>query len=516
MVQEFVREGLTMRSILVVGGGTAGWLTAAYLARFLQLEGYPQVRITVLESPEIGTIGVGEGAFPTIRSTLQFLGIEESRFIRRTAATFKQGIRFDDWLHAPGQGIRHRYIHPFEAPFYADGLSLVPYWLLQDERTRPPFAEAVTIQHRVAEARRGPKQAGEGEFTGPLSYAYHFDAHLLGELLAERARELGVRHLCGRLDEVVLGTDGTIDHVVAAEHGALSADLYVDCTGFRAELIGRALASPFASMRGYLFANRALACKLPYGRADAPIESLTIAAAHRAGWTWDIGLATGRGIGTVFSSDHLSDDDALTILADYAGQDRDALAPRLLSFEPGYRPQQWVGNCVAVGLSAGFLEPLESTGLVLIEAAISMIAELFPHHGPIDGPAQRFNALMSARYDNILTFLKLHYCLSRREEPFWRENVDPSSVPDRLRDLLEQWRYRPPNRFDFLIDLDSFSFYNYQYILYGMNFASSVMPSDFDPSYRDSVRRTLEKIRMFGKRATEDLPLNRDLINALG
>ena len=199
------------RSILVVGGGTAGWLTAAYLARFLDLADNPHLEITLLESPDIGPIGVGEGAFPTIRTTLQFLGIDETQFIRSTTATFKQGIRFDDWLHAPTDAARHRYLHPFEAPFYTEGASLVPYWLLQDEKTRPPFAEAVTIQNRVAEAKRGPKRPGEGEFTGPLNYAYHFDAGLLGQVLSDRARALGVRHVRDLLAEVILAADGWID-----------------------------------------------------------------------------------------------------------------------------------------------------------------------------------------------------------------------------------------------------------------------------------------------------------------
>ena len=503
------------RSILIVGGGTAGWLTAAYLARFLELADHPHLEITLLESPEIATIGVGEGAFPTIRSTLQFLGIDEMQFIRGTTATFKQGIRFDDWLYSPKNGKRNHYLHPFEAPYYTEGTSLVPYWLLQDEATRPPFAEAVTIQNRVAEARRGPKRPGEGEFTGPLNYAYHFDAGLLGQVLAERAKALGVQHLQGMVAEVLLGHGGEIDRVVTREHGGLRADLFIDCSGFRAELIGRAMGSLFKSAKHHLFTDRALACKLPYDRPDAPLESFTIAAAHEAGWTWDIGLAGARGIGTVYSSAHMSDDEAERVLRAYAGGRADGVELRLLPFDPGYRPQQWVRNCVAVGLSGGFLEPLESTGLVLLEAAIGMIAELFPHNGPIDAPAKRFNELMAARYDNIVNFLKLHYCLSRREDPFWRDNVDPDSIPDRLKELLEQWRYRPPNRFDFILDLESFAFFNYQYILYGMDFRTDLSGGRTDfPNVR-AAEKLFQRIRNFGERATADLPAHRALIEQI-
>lgn len=497
------------RTILIVGGGTAGWLTAAYLARFFE----GRIAVTLLESPDIGIIGVGEGAFPTIRSTLRFLGIDETRFIRQASATFKQGIRFDDWLHAPADGARHRYLHPFEAPFYTEGASLVPYWLLQDAATRPPFAEAVTIQNRVAEARRAPKRPGEGDYAGPLNYAYHFDATRLAQVLEARAVELGVRHLEGRLTSVDLAQDGSIAGIRTDAHGAFAADLYIDCSGFRAELIGKALGAPLTSVRHQLFTDRALACKIPYDRPDAPLESFTIATAHEAGWTWDIGLEAARGIGCVYSSAHMSDDRAAEVLRAYIGHD--AYTARIIPFEPGYRETQWVKNCVAVGLSGGFLEPLESTGVVLIEAAVGMIAELFPHNGPADAPAARFNALMAARYANIINFLKLHYCLSRRTEPFWRDNADPASIPEPLQALLDQWRWRPPSRFDFLLDLESFAFFNYQYILYGMEFPTDLSGSRGDFPDVAGAAKLFARIRNFSEQATRDLPTHRALIREI-
>lgn len=185
---------------------------------------------------------------------------------------------------------------------------------------------------------------------------------------------------------------------------------------------------------------------------------------------------------------------------------------RKISFDAGYRETQWIGNCVAVGLSAGFLEPLESTGVVLIEAAVAMIAELFPHNGPVSAPARRFNALMTARYDNIIVFLKLHYALSRRTEPFWRANRDPASIPERLAELLEQWRYRPPARFDFILDLETFAFFNYQYILYGMGFKTDLADGAGEFPDVAAAAKLFAKIRGFADRATQDLPSHRDLI----
>ncbi|MCH8615760.1 tryptophan 7-halogenase [Sphingomonas sp. SM33] len=500
---------------MVVGGGTAGWLSAAYLAKALALRDNPHLTITLLESPDIGIVGVGEGTFPTIRETLRFLDIDERKFIRESSATFKQGILFADWLHEPTAAKRHCFFHPFEAPFYSEETSLVPYWLLQDENSRPSFAEAVTIQNRVAGAKRGPKRPGEPDFDGPLNYAYHIDAHSLARLLSERAKELGVVHVLGEVEHTELGATGAIDRVALTDGREIDADLYVDCSGFRAELIGRALGSPFRSVRDHLFTNKAAACKVPYDRPDAPIESYTLANAHEGGWTWDIGLSGARGIGCVYSSDHVDDERAVAILRDYIGAPFREDAVRILGFEPGYREKQWVKNCVSVGLSAGFLEPLEATGLVLIEAAVGMIAELFPHYGPVDAPARRFNQLMAARFENIVKFLKLHYCLSKREEAFWRENSDPATIPEELQELLAQWRYRPPGRFDFILDVESFAFFNYQYILYGMGFQTDLSAGRSDFSKVAAARRLFERIQAFGEKAARDLPSHRALVSEL-
>jgi tryptophan 7-halogenase len=503
------------RSILIIGGGTAGWLSAAYLAKALALRDNPHLTITLLDSPDIGIVGVGEGTFPTIRDTLRFLDIDERKFVRESSATFKQGILFSDWLYEPRPGKRHRFFHPFEAPFYSEETSLVPYWLLQEADARPSFAEAVTIQDRVAGAKRGPKRLGEPDFDGPLNYAYHIDARNLARLLAERAQELGVEHLSGEVQHVELGSDGAIESVKLNDGRELNADLYIDCTGFRAELIGRALKSPLRSVRDCLFTNRAAACKVPYDDPEAPIESYTLANAHAGGWTWDIGLAEARGIGCVYSSDHVEDERAVAILSDYIGPGFDESSVRIVSFEPGYRERQWIGNCVSVGLSAGFVEPLEATGLVLIEAAVGMIAELFPHHGPVGAPARRFNLLMTARFENVVKFLKLHYCLSRRTEPFWRDNVDASTIPDELKELLAQWRYRPPGRFDFILDVESFAFFNYQYILYGMEFQTDLSAGRSDFPNVAAAQRVFDRIRLLSEKAARDLPSHRDLVSEL-
>jgi len=518
------------RRILIVGGGTAGWLTAAWLAKALNLGPGSPLQITLLESPGISGVGVGEGAFPTFRSTLQFLGIDEAAFIRATSATLKQGIRFVDWGHGPDGGSvdqRHVFYHPFEAPQAPDGLNLVPYWLLQDPATRAPFAQAMTLQTRVMQAHRAPKRAGEAAYTAPLNYAYHFDTFKLAGLLAERARQLGVRHEEGTVCHVQLDERGAIAHIDTDRQARFEAELYIDCTGFRAELIGRALGRPLTPVSDRLFVDRALACKLPLGR-EAVMESCTIATAHEAGWLWDIGLNGERGVGCVYSSRHLSDEQAGRILGAYCGASSgtgtgtgtgsafDDITPRSIPFTPGYRTQPWVHNCVAVGLSAGFLDPLESTGLVLIEAAVAMIAEMLPHSGPMDAPARRFSQLMSQRYENILHFLKLHYALSRRPEPFWQDHRDPTSMPPRLAELLDEWKTRPPGRFDFELDTETFAWFNYQYILYGMGYPTDLEAGRAHFPQGAEAERQFARIRRFAERAVAELPGHRGWVEQVG
>ena len=349
----------TFHNVLIVGGGTAGWLTAAFLAKRLGAQGGEGVRITLVESPEIGIIGVGEGTFPSIRGTLSAIGIDEARFVRECDATFKQGVRFDNWVRPKGAPGHSSYFHPFNQPSQRQGsVELLPYWLDGAAGTGVPFAQASTMQQRLADAGRAPKRASDGDYHGPMNYAYHFDAAKFARLLGEHARSLGVHHVTATVERVELDDEGAIGSVHTCEHGAMTADLYIDCTGFRARLIGEALGAPFRKCSDTLFSDRAVALQLPYPTADTPIPSYTISTAHEAGWTWDIGLRQRRGIGYVYSSRHTTDERAEQVLRAYAGSAADDVPSRQLRFDVGYREVQWVKNCVAVGLSGGFVEPL--------------------------------------------------------------------------------------------------------------------------------------------------------------
>jgi tryptophan 7-halogenase len=512
-----------IRDILIVGGGTAGWLTAAYLARTLGT-GAGGVRVTLVESSDIGIIGVGEGTFPSIRGTLAAIGIDEARFVRECDATFKQGVHFVDWLHTPGrlpEGGADHYFHPFNAPSQRAGApELLPYWLLGgardgDGRERA-FADAVSMQKRVADASRAPKRASDGDYLGPMNYAYHFDAGKFAALLAAHAKSLGVAHVVATVERTELASDGRIASVVTRERGALRADLFVDCTGFRAALIGKALGAPVKPLNDVLFVDRALALQVPYPTRDATIPSYTISTAHEAGWTWDIGLHKRRGIGYVYSSRHTDDARAEGVLRGYIGRAADGMTPRALKLETGYRTTQWVGNCVAVGLSAGFLEPLESSGIGLIETAAYLIAHLFPADGDMAPVARQFNEMMCARFERIVDFLKLHYALTRRtDSAFWRDNADPASWTPTLRDKLAMWRSRPPHRLDFVVDLEMYPPSSWQYVLYGMGYPTDLSASRAAWPRMAQAQQEFGMIAQVARRAVADLPGHREFVEAV-
>ncbi|HZP66088.1 MAG TPA: tryptophan halogenase family protein [Rudaea sp.] len=502
-----------LRNILIVGGGTAGWLTACYLARTVNAAQRQSIQITLVESADIGILGVGEGTFPSLRGTLAAIGMDEAHFVRGANATFKQGIRFVDWVRSRDAAGAHHYFHPFSLPSQqADGPELLPYWLL-GAADDTPFADAVTMQARVIDAKRGPKRIADPPYQARLNYAYHFDAAKFATVLAEHGRALGVRHVIATVEDAELDGGGAIACVRTREAGTLSADLYVDCTGFRAALIGRALGSPFRSAKDVLFVDRAVAMQVPYPVPDAPIASCTISTAHEAGWTWDIGLKERRGIGYVYSSRHTDDTRAEQVLRGYIGPAADNLTPRLLKFEAGHRPLQWVRNCVAVGLSAGFVEPLESTGIGLIEIAAYMIAHLLPADGEMARTARHFNRLMDERFLRIYDFIKMHYALSRRRDSrFWIDNTDSASIPESLADRLATWRCRPPHRLDFVTDVEMFLPSSWQYILYGMEYDTDLAPMRSAYPQIERARREFSMLRAVAAHAVNDLPDHRALV----
>lgn len=504
-----------VKRVLIAGGGTAGWLTAAYLARTLLADRSDGLQITLIESPDIGIIGVGEGTFPSIRKTLKRIGIPEADMVRFCHATFKQGIRFVGWRGDEAQTGRDHYFHPFQIAPSPGGLDLLLYWLLGAAGPRA-WDEINTVQKRVVDARLGPKLITHDDYEGPLNYAFHFDAARFGELLRRKAIDLGVKHLTSTITNVALSDAGHIAHLDTAEHGALSADLYIDCTGFRAELIGKALRVPFNSRRRELFTNRAMTIQIPYDRPEAPIASCTTSTAREAGWIWEIGLDNRRGIGYVYSDDHTTDDRAMEVLSGYVGQGFDPARVRKLAFEPGVRERQWVGNCVAVGLSAGFIEPLEATGIGFAEIAALLISNLFPWGGQYDVSAKQFNEIMGRRFDHVVDFIKAHYCLTRRTDTdFWRQNAQEDTMSASLQERLARWRFRAPSFMDVDLNHDIFTDANWQYILYGMGYRTDLAGQAGTYRYFKEAAAAFADIETQATYAMTVMPSHRKLIEQI-
>jgi glycine/D-amino acid oxidase-like deaminating enzyme len=465
----------TIRHVVIVGGGSAGWLTAAVLASSFQEQERGGLRVTLVESPDVPAIGVGEGTWPTMRDTLRAAGLSESAFFRECDAAFKQGSRFNRWVTGADEDY---YFHPFVLPQGWGEADLAGRWLAQHRAV--PFADFTSYQPHLCVHGRAPKQAATPEFAAVANYGYHLDAGKFGLFLKKHCLEnLGVQFVPDHVTGIRSHDNGDIAALHTRAHGELAAELFVDCSGMQSLLLGKHYGVPFLPQRSVLFNDRALALQLPYANESDPIASQTTSTAQDAGWIWDIGLPTRRGIGHVYSSAHTSDEEAERALRAYVsatGGPDDIPSPRQLAFEPGYRERFWHRNCVAIGLSAGFIEPLEASALAMVELSAAMLAEEMPvTRAHMDASAQLFNETFRYRWERVIDFLKLHYVLSRREgeqdrSGYWRDNRREEGIPQRLRDMLSLWRHRPPSRADLNRIQEVFPAASYQYILYGMGF----------------------------------------------
>jgi tryptophan 7-halogenase len=418
--------------VVIVGGGTAGWMAAAALGRFLR-NGH--TRIELVESDAIGTVGVGEATIPPIRSFLQMLRIDEHDFLRHTRGTYKLGIEFVNWTR-PG----HRYMHPFGL-FGADieGVSFHQFYLRARQLGLADDIEPFSLT--VAAARQGRFGAvqGAGFPHNHWAYAFQFDATLVAAYLRRYAEQLGVRRTEGRVVDVRRGDpDGLIEAVVLDDGRRVEGDLFLDCSGFRGLLIGEALGVGYRDWSHWLPCDRAVA--VPSRNVAAP-EPYTRSTARAAGWQWHIPLQHRTGNGYVYSQRAVSDDEAAaTLLANLGGEP--LAEPRFLSFTTGRREVFWQGNCVALGLAAGFLEPLESTAIHLVQSGVAKLLALFPDKQPNPVEIDEYNRLLGATYDQIRDFLVLHYSATEREDSeLWRYCRD-MAIPDSLQRRLDLFRGR--------------------------------------------------------------------------
>jgi len=478
------------KDIVVVGGGTAGWMTAAYLRKALDRVG----SIRVIESPRVGTIGVGEATFSTLKLFFDFLELRERDWMPSCNASYKMAIRFVDWRRGGGH-----FYHPFQRYEVVDGFNLGEWWLrLNAEEARAgegagdaPFDYACFTVPALCDHLRSPRffdgrvfdsrvQSFFSEAEGPANkalvehrvqypYAYHFDAALLADFLRGYAVRRGVEQIVDDVIDVRLADDGSIDHLVTAEHGAIRGDLYVDCTGFRGLLVNRALGEPFVSFGQSLLCDRAVALQVPADSRAQGIEPFTTATALDAGWVWKIPLYHRLGTGYVYSGAHASPEQAEAALRSHVGPAADGCTANHIAMRIGRSRNSWVKNCVAIGLASGFVEPLESTGIFFIQHGIEELVRHLPNGSPDEAVVKSYNRIVGECIDGVRDFLVLHYVGSDRDDTaFWRD-AKRASMPDSVADRLALWRRRLPDPKSINPSFHGFESYSYSVMLLGLN-----------------------------------------------
>ena len=490
----------TIRNVVIVGGGTAGWMAAAAFSRYLD-NGH--TKTVLIESEEIGTIGVGEATIPPLITFNAMLGINENDFVAATKATFKLGIEFVNW-----GGLGERYFHPFGS-FAQDlqGVHFHQLYLRERKRRVMQDISAWSISAMAAALRRYGRPGQNAQ--PPLSdmrYAFQFDAGLYAAYLRSYAEAGGVHRIEGKIVDVKLdGEDGNVGSVILADGRTIDGDLFIDCSGFRGLLIEQALGTGYEEWTHWLPCDRAVAVPCSYSGGPDPFTRST---AYAAGWQWRIPLQHRMGNGLVYSSSHISDDDAAALLL--ANLEGEPLAePRHLSFRTGRRKLAWNRNVVSLGLSSGFVEPLESTSIHLIQAGISRLLSLFPDRrfNPVE--RNEYNRQIQALFEDIRDFIVLHYHATRRADSDFWNYCRTMDVPDSLKNKLELWRAKGRV---FRDELELFPTTSWVAVMLGQG----VVPDEYEPIVdaldEEKVASALEQMRLGILQTAERLPAHGEFI----
>ena len=456
-----------VRHIAVLGGGTAGWLSATYLSNIFGSKTTQQLRITLVESEDIGTVGVGEATIPSLRTTLRQIGADERDFLVACNCSFKLGIKFVDWHHPPGTGANNSFMNPFGILPFANDVEAASYWLKRRREGnlapfKEDFTESFAVHPALCDAFKAPKGPNTPNYDRVAAYAYHMDAKLFGRFLRDMAIERGVERIVDRVVEVVQDDEGYIERLKLESGQEIEADLYLDCSGFRSLLLDKTMGEPFHSFRESLLCDRAVAISKPWPAAPTKLPPYTQATAMKAGWTWSIPLYTRFAHGYVYSSNHTTPEEAERELRQFMGDEEGANPALHIKMRTGRHERLWVKNCIAMGLAGGFIEPLESTGIYIVEAGLRELSHYFPDRSCDPGLQERYNAHMARVYDSTRDFIVYHYCMTAREDTaFWRDNKYGLKRSEELERNLALWRHKVPTHLDFQPEVFSINHYTF-------------------------------------------------------
>jgi tryptophan halogenase len=506
--------------LTIVGGGTAGWLTALIVGSLINnSRDGDAVKVSLIESPSVPSVGVGEATVPSIPSIMRKVGIDETELIRRCNASFKLSVRFDRWF-CEASGAWRAFHHPFNMPPALGGVCAAYHFHRYGARNgRTKIAESVIPNVSVAEAGKGPRMLHDGDYDRVIGYAYHLDAALLASFLREVALKRGVEHILDDVEDVLQDERGHISALRLKKAGLYPVEFVVDCTGFRSLILEKVLKEPFISLSNQLLNDRAIPVQLPH-RKPTEISPYTGAIALTAGWVWRVPLFSRVGTGYVYSSAFKSDDEARSEFFQYlrTSGDLPADAPepetRTIKMRVGHSRRSWVNNCVAIGLSGGFVEPLEATGIFLIDVAARWFAGHFPDKNCSPALADRYNRIMDELYAEIRDFIQLHYATTNRPEPYWLAARNDVKLSGELTSNIELWRHRMPSEVDTRAN-SLFRFWNFIYVLEQKDFYKNLdlplegsIAEEHWIEYRESIsRQTAELIRT--------LPRHYDLLAAI-
>jgi len=457
-----------VKSLAIVGGGSSGWMTALYLNKLFN-QTKQKVEITLVESPNIPTIGVGEATVHSVRYYFAAMGLDEKELLKETNATLKNGIMFRNWMKPNEDGSMHEYFHSFEQQNIANVHDISSAWLMNKKFEQQGYDEAVSISTHLSKKGLGPKNLNSRQYEGIVPYGYHLDAIKMANYMAKVGIKAGIKHLKATVTDVEI--EGENIKSVQTDDGVIIADIFIDCTGFKGLLINKLKAREenWQSYEDALPCNKAVAIQVDYPESESP-KPYTEATALSNGWVWEIDLLNRRGTGYVYDGNRLTQEQAEEELIEYVGKDKNILRKVHIDMQIGCLKEFWLGNCIAIGLSGGFIEPLESTGLHLINASARLLGTHLTSKTPTQAVRDSFNSIMNGTYEDLKQFIVLHYCLTDRDDTeFWRTVGESAKYCPGLEQKIAVWKSKVCEYMDLAGGyITMFSDENYRAILYGM------------------------------------------------